>query len=246
MISNNDEFLDRIEPGAPTFAKRLQAAKNLIDAGVRVVARIEPYLVFVNDRKDEVLRYMEQIKEVGIRHITFDTYSYTANNPGIKDAFIKGGIDYERIFLLGCDSQALGSLLLGKFMEEFRKRGFSCSTFDMGNAPDNDQSICCEVGDWFKGGFNYGCTVMAARFIQEQKGKPVTWGQFVEYVNKNGGFLSESLKFDVHELWNGGGNHAYSHSWSQGLVTAGMDEDGTIWKYVKTEDHRIDILENLL
>lgn len=246
MISNNEEFLHRLEPGAPTFAKRLQGAKNLCDAGVRVVARIEPYLVFTNDKKDEVMSYMDQIWEAGIRNITFDTYSYTANNPGIKDAFIKCGIDYERMFLLGCDSQAVGSLLLGKFMEEFRKYGFSCSTFDMGNAPDNDQSICCEVGDWFKGGFNYGCTVMAARFIQENAGKAVSWKAFVEYVDLHGGFLSDSLKRDVHELWNGGGNLAYSHFWSQGLVPAGADEDGVVWTYKKQDDHRLEILEQLI
>lgn len=246
MISNNEDFLHRLEPGAPTFAKRLQGAKNLCDAGVRVVARIEPFLVFSNDRRDEVERYMEQIWEAGIRNITFDTYSYTANNPGIKDSFIKAGIDYDRMFLLGCDSQALGSLLLGKFMEEFRKRGFSCSTFDMGNAPDNDQSVCCEVGDWFKGGFNYGCTVMAARYIQEKQGLSVSWASFVEYVNQNGGFLSESLKLDVHELWNGGGNLAYSHFWSQGIVPAGADQDGVIWKYEKQDDHRLEILSSVL
>jgi len=246
MISNNEEFLHRLEPGAPTFAKRLQGAKNLCDAGVRVVARIEPYLVFTNDKQDEVMKYMDQIWEAGIRNITFDTYSYTANNPGIKDSFIKAGIDYDRMFLLGCDSQAVGSLLLGKFMEEFRKYGFSCSTFDMGNAPDNDQSICCEVGDWFKGGFNYGCTVMAARFIQENEGKGVSWKTFVEYVDLHGGFLSESLKHDVHELWNGGGNLAYSHFWSQGLIPHGADEYGVIWTYKKKNDHRLEILESLL
>lgn len=246
MISNNEEFLHRIEPGAPTFKERLQGAKNLCAAGVRVVARIEPYLVFTNDKREEVYEYMDQIWEAGIRNITFDTYSYTANNPGIKDAFIKAGIDYERMFLLGCDSQALGSLLLGKFMEEFRKYGFSCSTFDMGNAPDNDQSICCEVGDWFTGGFNYGCTVMAARYIQEKKGVSVTWSDFVEYVDGHGGFLSESLKRDVHELWNGAGNLAYSHFWSKGIRPAGADEDGLIWKFEAKEDHRIEILEALL
>lgn len=246
MISNNEDFLKRIEPGAPTFKERLQAAKNLSAAGVRVVARIEPYLVFANDRREEVEEYMDQIWDAGVRNLTFDTYSYTANNPGIKSAFIKAGIDYERIFLLGCDSQALGSLLLGKFMEEFRKYGFSCSTFDMGNTPDNNDSICCEVGDWFKGGFNYGCTVMAARYIQEQKGKTVCWNAFVAYVNKNGGFLSESLQREVHELWNGGGNLAYSHFWSKGIKPAGADQDGLIWKYEGKDDHRLQILESLL
>ncbi|MCH8326631.1 MAG: hypothetical protein IIB83_08775 [Bacteroidetes bacterium] len=60
---------------------------------------------------------MADIKDAGVQHITFDTYSYTAKNPGIKQSFINAGIDYERTFLVGCDSQALGSLMLGEFMK---------------------------------------------------------------------------------------------------------------------------------
>lgn len=246
MISCNEDLLMRLEPGAPSFKERLQGVKNLCDAGVRVVARIEPFLAFVNDSPDEVKEYMERVWEAGVRNITFDTYSYTAHNPGIKQAFVNAGIDFDRVFLVGCDSQALGSLLLGKFMAMFQEYGFSCSTFDMGNAPQNDQSICCEVGDWFKGGFNYGCTVMAARYIKEQNGKPVNWKAFVAYVDANGGFLSDVLKQDVHELWNCDGNNAYSHSWSAGMEACGWDEDGVIWKFVPDTDFRMDILENLI
>lgn len=246
MISCNEDLLRRLEPGAPPFRVRLKAAKALVDAGIRVVARIEPYLAFVNDDPAEVTQYMEDIWAAGIRNITFDTYSYTAHNPGIRQAFIRAGIDFERVFLLGCDSQGLGSLLLGKFMELFQDRGFSCSTFDMGNAPQNNQSICCEVGDWFKGGFNYGCTVMAARLIQERGNKPTHWKDFETYVNNNGGFLSESLRQDVKQLWNVEGNMAYSHHWAAGIDPAGWDEDGYIWKFNPVHDFRLDILEGLL
>lgn len=246
MISNNDELLQKIEAGAPPFEKRLEAARNLINAGVRVVARIEPFLLFINDKQDEVERYMTQIWDAGIRHITFDTYSYTANNSGIRNSFINVGLDYDRMFLLGCDSQGLGSLLLGKFMEEFRKKGFSCSTFDMGNAPSNDQAICCEVGDWFDGGFNYGCTVMAARLIKDRGTKHTHWKDFEQYVNDNGGFLSESLRLEVKELWSGGGNSAYSHYWAQGLTAMGNDEDGIVWIYKSKDDFRTKLLENIL
>jgi hypothetical protein len=109
-----------------------------------------------------------------VRNITFDTYSYTAHNQGIRQSFINNGFDWDRIFHIGCESQGFGSILLGKFMDLFREKGFSCSTFDMGNVPDNDDNICCEVGDLFKNyGFNYGCTVYAARMIAKRgkKGK---------------------------------------------------------------------------
>jgi len=246
MISSDDGLLKRLEPGAPSFKRRLWAAKRLSDAGVRVVARIEPYLVFVNDSPDLVREYMDAVWDAGVRHITFDTYSYTAHNPGIRQSFINAGIDFERCFLLGCDSQALGSLLLGKFMALFQEYGFSCSTFDMGNAPQNNQTICCEVGDWFKGGFNYGCTVVAARYVKEKNGAPVTWKDFADYVNSHGGFLSESLERDVKELWNCEGNNAYSHSWSAGLEACGFNEDGLIWRFVPSSDFRLEILKSVI
>lgn len=246
VISSNDSILKKLEPGAPSFAVRVEACRRLAQAGVRPIARIEPYLVFLCDSKDEVKEYMDQMWGAGVRNITFDTYSYSANNPGIRQDFINCGIDFERLFTLGCDSQALGSLLLGEFMQLFRDRGFSCSTFDIGNIASNDQAICCEVGDWFSGGWNYGCTVMAARFVKEGGRKGTSWKMFQAYVDSHGGFLSEVLKDEVHHLWNMEGNNAYSHAWCQGIEPMGHDEDGIVWMYVKESDHRKDLLEAVL
>jgi DNA repair photolyase len=244
LISSDDELLKNLEPGAPCYKDRVAGMEMLVKAGVRVVARIEPFLPFINDKEEDVRQYIKDMKRIGVKNITFDTYSYSANNPGIRQSFLNSGIDWERIFTLGCDSQALGSLLLGKFMEIFREEGFSCSTFDMGNAPDNDQDICCEVGDWFKdSGFNYGCSVMASRYIQ-QAGHPVRWNEFKDWVNEKGGFLSNMLELEVHQLWNFDGNQAYSHAWSKGIEAVGWDEDGMIWEYNKeTKDFRKTLLE---
>lgn len=245
LISSNNELLKKLEPQAPCYEDRVEAMANLVKAGVRVVARIEPFIPFLGDQEDDVKRYMDDMKRIGVNNITFDTYSYSANNPGIRQSFLNMGIDWERMFKLGCDSQALGSLLLGKFMDMFREEGFSCSTFDLGNVPSNNQTICCEVGDWFDAsGFNYGCTVMAARFIQEQDW-PVSWSMFRDYVNENGGFLTPALEQEVHELWNFEGNLAYSHGWAQGMKTVGNDKDGMIWEYSPEEDFRQDLLEGL-
>ena len=246
MITSNEIKTRKLEPGAPTYAERLAAIKILNDAGVRAVPRIEPYLFLLTDDPDEVSQYMEDIWEAGARHITFDTYSYTANNSGLRQSFINEGYDYDRMFLAGCDSQPFGSLLLGKFMELFRERGFKCSTFDIGNAPTNDANICCEVEDWFQGGWNYGCTVMAARFILKSKGK-VTWADFEAYVDKHGGFLTEDLKAEVKRLWNLEGNMAYSHRWAYGITPVGRDENGLIWvKNDTITDYREDIIKEAL
>ena len=245
MITSDESLLKRIEPGAPSFAARIKAAKTLIDAGVRVVARIEPYLAFITDDREQVEDYMDQCWDAGIRHITFDTYSYSANNPGIRASFIREGFDFERLFIVGCDSQAIGSLLLDKFMDLFRDRGFSCSSFDVGCAPTNNQTICCEVGDLFQGGFNLGSIVAAARFIIERGRTPTRWTDYEEYVNENGGFLSEKLRQEVHRLWNVQGNNAYAVNWSAGIEPVGADHNGIVWNYDQAYDHRGEILNNL-
>lgn len=245
LISSNNDVLKKLEPGAPSYDRRIAAMKVLSNAGVRVVARIEPYLFLLTDDKAEVEKYINDVWEAGVRHITFDTYSYTALNPGIRQSFINEGYDFDRLFLAGCDSQPLGSLLLGKFMELFREKGFSCSTFDMGNVSSNDQAVCCEVGDWFKGEFSYGCTVMAARFIKLSKGNYVSWKDFETWVDGHGGFLTEGLKMEVKQLWNLQGNVAYSHRWAAGLTPVGMDEDGTIWTYEET-DYREELLNSMI
>jgi hypothetical protein len=246
-ITSNEEVTKKLEPGAPKYKDRLQGMKNMVDAGIRVVARIEPYLFLLTDDPEDVAKYMEDLKWAGVKNITFDTYSYTANNPGIRQSFINAGYDYDRMFLVGCDSQPLGSLLLGKFMDLFRDEGFSCSTFDMGNSPSNDDDICCEVGDWFEGfGMNYGCTVMAARLIKRNGMNRTSWKDFEKYVDDNGGFLSGELKTMVKELWNLGGNVAYSHRWAQGLIATGRDEDGILWSYQKDVDHREQLIQNLI
>ena len=246
-ITSNEEITKRLEPGAPSFAQRLEAMKNLSEAGVRVVARIEPFLFLLCDNPEDLDYYMTSIWDAGVRNITFDTYSYTAQNPGIRQSFINVGYDFDRMFIAGCDSQPLGSLLLGAFMDLFRARGFSCSTFDMGNATTNDQHICCEVGDWFEGGFNYGCTVMAARYIQGKPKTPIHWKDFSSWVYEKGGFLTPDLEGQVKSLWNISGNVAYSHRWASKLTPCGRDEDGLVWRYdPETKDYREQLLEEVL
>lgn len=238
MISSDEELIHAIEPGAPSFKDRLIAAKNLIQAGVRVVARIEPWMLFINDEKSRVQEYIGLIKSAGIQHLTFDSYSYSAYSKGLAENFKQIGFDFERMFLLSADSQWLSSFLLGKFMKEFQKEGLNCSTFDQGNVPVNNDWICCSVGDYFKTGFNWGSGVIAIKFIQSRNGLPTRWSDFEEFVVKKGGWLSSSLKKEVQMLWNGQGNAAWPIYWGQGIVPAGQDENGIVWKFNKQDDFR--------
>lgn len=247
MISCDEGFLKKVEPGAPSFQKRIEACRNLSLAGIRVVARIEPYMVFLNDSPTMLSEYMAALKHAKIKHITFDTYSYSAYNPGIRQNFLEIGYDFDRMFLLGSDSQGIGSLLLDAYMEMFRQEGFKCSTFDVGCSPNNSQTICCEVGDWYgEGKFNWGSVIPAARFIVQRGACGTAWADFETHVLAHGGFLSERLKMEVKQLWNVDGNWAYAVNWGRGIEPAGRDEDGMVWRYVPTIDFREELLNNLI
>lgn len=246
MISSDDVLNKELEPGAPLFFKRINAGKQLSSAGVRVVARIEPFMTFINDAPDKLVEYISALKSADIKHVTFDTYSYSAKNQTIKQAFYNKGYDFERMFTIMSDCQWLGSLLLGKYMDLFRAEGIKCSTFDMGNVPTNDDSICCNVGDWFKGGWNLGCIVSMVRFIISA-GRKVSWKDYYDYVMSGGGFLSQKLEKEVQSLWNLCGNPAYFPDWAPFLNSMGIDEYGQCWLYDNgSKDFRAEKLKDIL
>lgn len=246
MISNDETLLRKLEPGAPSFKDRLESAKALVKAGVRVVARIEPFMVFINDERDKVDEYIGQIKEAGIEHLTLDTYSYSAGAVGLRRNFSAIGIDFERMYTLMSDCQWLGSLLLGKFMQYLRSYDLKCSTFDFGQVPENDDFNCCQVGDWFKG-LSFGNTTMAIRFIASKSGSPVTWEMYEQHVLANGGWLSERLRLEVMEAWCGVGNQAYMPWWGQGITPIGISPGGRpIFVYNKKVDHREELFKEMI
>ena len=244
IISSNEHFLKQIEPGAPTFKERVKACKNLSDAGIRVVARIEPFMTFFNDDKDMMCEYMDEIWAAGVRHMTFDSYSYSAAGMGVKNNFARMGYDFERMYEIMSKAQWLGSLLLGKYMMMFQARGFECSTFDAGNVPINDDDICCSVSDLFgPEKFCYGNTTGVIRFIVQKGGQKVSWSDFESHVNSITGFLSPSIRLEVKKLWNLNGDTSFSLEHAAGLDVVGQDKDGLIWTFRKGYDHREEMLE---
>jgi DNA repair photolyase len=247
MISSNEAFLKGLEPGAPTFKERIRGCKNLCDAGVRVVARIEPFMVFLNDEKGMTDDYIEQILEAGIRHMTFDCYSYSAAGSGIKNSFARLGHDFERMYEMMSKAQFLGSLLLGKYMDYFRQCGIECSTFDAGNVPTNDDDICCSVSDLFgRAKFCSGNTTSAIRFIVSRKGAKTAWSDFEKWVNEGNGFLSNSFRDEVKHLWNLMGDTSFSIDWAAGLRPVGQDRDGLVWVYDPKYDFREEMLRRVV
>ena len=250
LISSDNKLLKRLEPGAPSFDERLETCRVLIDAGIRVVARIEPFMCFINDDREKVDEYISKIKSVGIKNITLDTYSYSASAPGLRKNFENIGFDFDRMFYVMSELQWMGSLLLTKFMEYLQANELSCSTFDYGSSIINNQNVCCEVGDFFNTGFNYGSTIMAIRFIQSKKGMPVRWKDFEEYVESKGGFLSNSWKRKVQMAWNMIGNIAevaYFPYWAANVIPIGIDDSlNRIWIYRENTDFRKEMLQSLI
>lgn len=246
LISSNNDILRKLEPGAPPYEKRLECIRKLSGAGIRVVARIEPYMAFINDEKRDVDKYIEDLLKAGCRDITLDTYHISGRTTGIQRSYYKCGYDFQKMFLVTTDSQPIGSLLLGKYMDLFRAKGINCSTFDLGNVTSNDDSNCCSVGDWFKtNSINFGSIVTAIRYVRDRNGQPVTWNEYQGWVEEQGGFLSERLREDVQKLWNVEGNQMFSISWAANIEPIGYDGN-FIYKYNPDYDYRLEVLKGLI
>ena len=246
LISSNNTILKKLEPGAPSYERRLECIRALSGAGIRAVARIEPFSAFINDEKEDVDKYIDDLLNAGCSHITFDTYHVSANSAGIRRSYYEQGYDFQRMWLATTDSQPIGSLLLGKYMDLFRAKGISASTFDLGNVTTNDNTICCETDGWFNAeSINHGAIVTAIQYVKSQDGTSVRWKDYHDWVEKHGGFLSDSLKEDVHKLWNCTGNRMFGMDWAAHIEPIGYNGD-FIYKYNPDYDYRQKILEGIL
>ena len=79
---------DRLEPGAPSFEKRLRAAKILSKRVKRVIARIQPY--FIDSLKD-IIAELPRYKEAGIYGVIVEGYKTKKKHKGL----VKAGSRYK-------------------------------------------------------------------------------------------------------------------------------------------------------
>lgn len=69
-VTTMDEALAaRLEPGAPTPARRMAAAKALADAGIPVCILLMPVLPFLEDSDESVLAVVDAAAEAGARYL---------------------------------------------------------------------------------------------------------------------------------------------------------------------------------
>lgn len=67
----------RLEPGAPSPSKRLEALRALHRAGVPIAARVDPVIPGLQEGLEELV---DRLAEVGVSHITFSTYKARPDN----------------------------------------------------------------------------------------------------------------------------------------------------------------------
>ncbi len=71
LTTEDDEIAKKLEPHAPTPSERLKAVEMLVHKGIRVSARIDPIIPFVNDNPEKLVG---ALAEIGVKHITASTY----------------------------------------------------------------------------------------------------------------------------------------------------------------------------
>ena len=79
---------DKLEPGAPSYEKRLKAAKILSKRVQRVIARVQPYFI---DCKKDIIAELPRYKEAGIYGIIVEGYKTKKKHKGL----IKDGSRYK-------------------------------------------------------------------------------------------------------------------------------------------------------
>jgi DNA repair photolyase len=77
ITTDDSELATLLEPHAPSPAKRLRAAEDLIGKGISVSVRIDPVIPFVNDKPEKLV---VALASIGVRHVTSSTYKIKPDN----------------------------------------------------------------------------------------------------------------------------------------------------------------------
>ena len=77
ITTEDSEIAKRIEPNAPSPAKRLNAVETLISKGMAVSVRIDPIIPFLND---EPAKLVATLASLGVKHVTASTCKMKRDN----------------------------------------------------------------------------------------------------------------------------------------------------------------------
>jgi DNA repair photolyase len=228
ITSVDDKIAKAIEMAAPSSTERFAAVKKLNEVGIKCMPRIEPAMAYVNITDDHIPKYVQACVEAGAKHVTTDTYSYFANNAGIRENFYIQGIDYDRMFRASSEYQMVGSIFLEKLMFQMQDAGIGCSTFNFHSLPFNSDDVCCGVGDHFKdAGFNSFNLLTLARDIVKSKGR-VGWQ---DILDKKGECFNADIFKTIYRFWNKIEYSPWAMDWCGGVRAVGHDEKGIVYDY---------------
>lgn len=224
----DDKIAKLIEMAAPSSSERWKAIKTLNEVGIKAMPRIEPAMAYVNLTEAHIKQYAEKCVENGVKHVTTDTYSYFANNAGIRDNFYIQRIDYDRMFNASSEYQIVGSLFLEKLIFALQDAGVGCSTFNFHSIPFNSDDVCCGVGTHFKdAGFNTFNLLSLAREIVKSKGT-VGWSDILE---KKADCLNKEIFMNINAIWNKLVYSPWAMDWCGGVRAVGYDDKGIVYNY---------------
>ena len=77
ILTDDDRLSVKLEPGAPTSSRRLEAIETLVKEGIPVTVRIDPVIPFLNEDLTELV---ETIADLGVEHITSSSYKVKPDN----------------------------------------------------------------------------------------------------------------------------------------------------------------------
>jgi len=125
VTSLSESISSRLEPGAPSPAKRLDAMAKLSAMGVPISARIDPIIPGIND--GEIEQLATAVSRAGAEHITSSTLkTRPAIMKRITAAFPQEGAALERLFARG--SRVAGSCYLpGEIRCDMMRRMKECA-----------------------------------------------------------------------------------------------------------------------
>jgi DNA repair photolyase len=77
ITTDDDQLAKVLEPHAPPPSLRIDAAQELIKAGIPVIVRIDPIIPLVNDLPQTLI---EKLASIGVKHIVSSTYKPKGDN----------------------------------------------------------------------------------------------------------------------------------------------------------------------
>lgn len=85
LTTTDDDLARKVEPGAPSPSRRLEAMARLREAGIRVGVDMMPILPFIEDSDENILSIVRRAAEVGAEYI-FPAFGTTMRN-GSREYF---------------------------------------------------------------------------------------------------------------------------------------------------------------